>query len=123
MLGALIPLQHHAIAGIGKILDCHLLARSCEESRPRGRHRKRTLGKLHTTIIGDRGVFPITQVAPVPDGHKADIVVVIVKTLTVGADIGALSAVQQGNVFPVVVEDNGQVSLSLTLPARDDADA
>ena len=95
MLGALIPLQHRGIAGSGKILDCNLLARSSEEVRAGGCHGERTLGKLHLIIVSDRSVLPIAQVAPVPDSNEADIIMVILKTLAVGADIGALRAVQQ----------------------------
>ena len=122
MLRRLIPLKGRGLPRCRKIRDTDLGHRFFQKIYPESDYLKRALGKLHPIIVGHRGVGPITEIPPVPNGHKADIIMIILKTLAVGADIGALSAVQQRDVLTIIVEDDSQGPLGLTLPARNNSD-
>ena len=117
MLGALIPLQHHAVAGIGKILDHDLLARSFEEVCSGGCHRERTPGKLIAVIVDDDGMLPVAEVAPVRVAEESIIPVIVADPDGVGTG----QPIRRGNRVSIV-EADGDVPLGLTFPARDDSD-
>ena len=99
MLGALIPFKDRGFPRDREVLK-QMLAHSAFQELLAGRaHGKRRPAELHAIVIGYGLLLPIPQRRPIPDGHKANIV--IVKTLTVLADLGALRAVHQRNVLSI----------------------
>ncbi len=73
MLRTLIPLQQRVLPRGGEILDYDLRLYPGQRFLPGRRYCERTLCKLYAIVIGSSGVLSIAQVAPIPDGYKADL--------------------------------------------------
>ena len=97
MLRRLIPLKGRGLPRCRKIRDTHLDACFCQELRPEGGYRETcSRANSHAIVVGDRGVFPIAQVAPVRVAEKS----IIPSIATDPAGIGTGQPIRRGKGAP-----------------------